>query len=81
MSGELSVAGHVIMVSVICVALAVMIVLVFLAEHQSNNQRPRSGEQPAVRPPAGSNHGNGPAHEPGRPIPERPERPPAVPQS
>ena len=81
MSSELSVAGHVIMISVICVSLAVMIVLVFLAEHQSNNQRPRSGEQPAVRPPPGNNHGNGPSHEPCRPTAERPERPPAVPQS
>jgi hypothetical protein len=79
MSRAMSAAELVIMISIISASLAVMIALVFLAEHQSNNRRPRSGEQPAIRPPAG-NHGSGPAYEPGRPTGERPERQPAVPQ-
>jgi hypothetical protein len=79
MSLTMSAAELVIMVTAISASVAVMVAVVFLAEHQSNNRRPRSGQQPAIRPPTG-NHGSGPAQEPGRPTAERPERQPAVPQ-
>jgi hypothetical protein len=45
MSRAMSVAEIVIMAAVICVSLAVMILLVFYAEHRSNKKRPHSGEQ------------------------------------
>jgi hypothetical protein len=79
MSRAMSAAELVIMVAAISAALAVMIALVFYAERQSNNQRPRSSERPAIRPPAG-NHGSEPAHERGRQAAEGRERQQAMPQ-
>src|SRR5690349_4512179 len=64
MSRAMSAAELVVMVVAISASVAVMVALVFLAEHQSNNRRPHSGQKPATRPPAG-NHGSGPADEPG----------------
>jgi hypothetical protein len=75
----MSAAELVIMASAISASLAVMIALVFFAEHQSNNQRPRSSERPAIRPHA-DNHVSGPAHELSRQTAESPEHQPAVPQ-
>jgi hypothetical protein len=57
----------------------VMIAVVFLAEYQSNNPRPRSSERPAIGHRAG-NHGSGPAHEPSRQAAEGPEHQQAVPR-
>ena len=80
MSPTMSAAELFVMAAVISVSLAVMIALVFFADHQSGKQRPHSSEQPAIRQAAGD-HRSGPADEPGGQVPERPERQPAVPRA
>jgi len=41
----MSAADHLIMAAVICISVAVMIALVFRADHQAGSGRPRSGRQ------------------------------------
>ncbi len=45
MPPAMSAAEHLIMAAVICISVAVMIALVFRADHQSGSGRPRSGRQ------------------------------------
>lgn len=79
MSLAMSATELIVMIIAISASLAVMVSLVFVAEHQSNKQRPRSGERRAIRPPAG-NRRSVPARESRHQGADRPERQPAVPQ-